>query len=326
MSLPGRHDSADCNFLVYLREDGLHVKCMDGKAAVFHGFRLSRYWVEYQALLRLGSKERKAVCYNFKREVDQDGREYIIPSVTMTMEKQDTNRGFADGCIAIDQNWDNITLSDISADGECLDHRTIPFHLEGKTSGQISCIIGDVMKQVGDYCELTGKCLVIEDIDTTRKRGGMRYGSRKGNRHASMFAYQKITACAYSQGFQKNFEVYEVDPAYTSQIAKVLYMRKMGCPIHEAASYTIGLKAMRLDHWLSPPELMIDLLPQKLQESENIWAQWKYIIRNLKGVRTHLFYGASPKKELSALKKPTMSSYAKALKDRDRLRNDVAYI
>ena len=100
----------------------------------------------------------------------------------------------------------------------------------------------------------------------------------------------------------------------------------MGCPIHEAASYTVGLKAMGLNYWLAPPELMIDLLPQNLWESDNIWAQWKHITKSLKGVRTHLFYGAPPKKELSALKKPTMASYAKALKDRDRLKPDMAYV
>ncbi|MCM1234483.1 MAG: hypothetical protein NC489_30655 [Ruminococcus flavefaciens] len=320
MSLPGRHTSADCNFLVSYRFGALHVRCMDGKEAVFHGFHPARHEKEYLALLSRGKKDRRAICYSFKRCVDRDGREYVIPSVTMELEDPYANHGFAGGCVAIDQNWDCITMSDIGPNGECLHRRTIPLPMEGKTSGQVSCIIGEAMAQVGSYCRDAGKCLVIKDIDTTLKKHGLRYGSRKRNRHSSMFAYRKITACAYSQGFRNGFEVYAVDPAYTSQIAKVRYMRGMGCPIHEAASYTIGLKAMGMDGLLSPPPPIASLLPGKLGASGDIWKQWAYITKALRGVRTHLFYGKPPGAELAALRRPTLASYAKALKGRDAAR------
>lgn len=319
MSLPGRHTSKDCNFLVYMLGNDLHVKCMDGKETVFRNFALTRYQEEYKVFLSESSKNRKPVCYNFQRRIDEDGREYIIPSVTMTLEKRHVNSGIVSGCVSIDQNWDNITISDIDENGKCLMHKTIPFQLEGKTSGQISAIIGNAMKKVGDYCRDVKKCLVIEDIDTTIKRHGMKYVSRKGNRHSSMFAYRKISACAESQGFQKGFEVYKIDPAYTSQIAKIRYMRQMGCSIHEAASYTIGLKAMGMVSLLSPPELIRSLLPEKLKADADIWEQWKYITKRMKGVRTHLFYGKPPEGRIASLKKPTIASYAKALKDRDTI-------
>ena len=318
MSLPGRHTSKNCNFLVYLKEGNLHLKCMDGKETVFKGFHLARYWDEYRALLALPSKERKAICYNFTLEYDKDDRPYFIVSVTMELENLNTNYGFSDGCVAIDQNWDNITMSDIDADGKCLMRKTINFQLESKSSGQISCIIGNVMAEVGDYCKKVKKPLVMEDLDTTKSKNGMRYGSKKRNRHASMFAYKKISSCARSQGFQKDFEVYTVNPAYTSQIAKVRYMRSFGCSIHEAASYTIGLKCMEKNDLLTPPQMILDLIPEKTREG-GLWKQWAYITKKFRGVRTHLFYGKPPTEELSKRKRPTLASYASALKDRDKV-------
>ena len=61
-----------------------------------------------------------------------------------------------------------------------------------------------------------------------------------------VFAYRKMESCIENQSYRRSFGIIKINPAYTSQIGKILYMRKLGISIHEAASYVIGLKGMGL--------------------------------------------------------------------------------
>ena len=71
------------------------------------------------------------------------------------------------------------------------------------------------MSRVGKYCEDRKKPLIMEDIDTTISKHGMKYGSKKGNRHASVFAYRKMESCIENQSYRRNHQnklcVYESD-------------------------------------------------------------------------------------------------------------------
>ncbi|RGR75463.1 transposase, partial [Holdemania filiformis] len=42
----------------------------------------------------------------------------------------------------------------------------------------------------------------------------------------------------------EGYGVVQVNPAYTSQIGKEKYSRKMGCTVHMAASFVIGRRGM----------------------------------------------------------------------------------
>ena len=69
--------------------------------------------------------------------------------------------------MSVDLNVDHIAVSNIDARGYRLESFTVPFDLKGKTSGQISDILGRKMSIIGTYCEKVKKCLVMEDLDTT---------------------------------------------------------------------------------------------------------------------------------------------------------------
>ena len=58
-----------------------------------------------------------------------------------------------------------------------------------------------------------------------------------------------------------------MNPAYTSQMGKFLYLRPFGLSIHEAASYAIGLKGMGIREKLLPDERLLALLPEKAKEN-----------------------------------------------------------
>lgn len=301
MSLPGRHTSKNCNFLVRLAGTDLIVKCMDGKEAVFHNFRLSREHETLVEFLRRKKEDRKPVCYNFQVRRDNKGRQYFIVSVTLELENNRCNGYFGEGCISMDLNYDHVALSNIDKDGNRIEGTVFRFNPEARTSGQITEDIGRMMAKVGKYCSDRKKPLVMEDIDTTISKCGMKYGNPKRNAHASVFAYRKMTACIENQSYKQGFEIVKINPAYTSQIGKFLYMRPLGLSIHEAASYVIGLKGMNLTEKIKPDSRMISLLPKKMNKilssdpgMDDLMKAWDKIRKSFHGVRTHCFFRGVP--------------------------------
>lgn len=81
--------------------------------------------------------------------------------------------------------------------------------------------------------------------------------------------------------------VFEVNPAYTSQIGKMKYMKRFGISIHEAASFVIARRGMGFKEKLPP--VLGALVPEKIRGAHH-WVQWKYASKLLKGIRTHSYY------------------------------------
>lgn len=324
MSLPGRHTSKHCNYLVSRLENDLIITCMDGKEAVLKGFHLARYQEVWDAMLAAKPAERKSVCYNFQLRTDRNGRRYLLASVTLNLENRYCNESLEDGCISIDLNYDHIAMSDVSADGERLESEVLPFRLEGKTNGQITEEIGRLMSKVGRYCMEKKKPLIMEDLDTTLSKNGMRYGSKCRNRHVSMFAYRKMTTCLENQSYKQGFGILKTDPAYTSQMGKFLFMKKEGISIHVAASYAIGLKGMGVREKLIPDDRLVELLPKKMKEElkngtdiKSLIPAWKKLTETFRGVKTHRFYQGIPYGIFNTKKRKSLKSLAAEMKSWD---------
>lgn len=330
MSLPGRHTSKDCNFLVAMRGTDLIVKCMDGKETIFKDFHLPRYQDVFEDMLSAPPTERRPVCYNFQILCDKDGRKYLIISVTLILENKYCNESLEDGCIAIDLNYDHVAVSDIDKNGDRIGGTVFHFDPEARTNGQISEDIGRMMAKVGRYSADHKKPLVMEDLDTTISKNGLRYGLAKRNRHASIFAYRKMTACIENQSYKQSFGIIKIDPAYTSQMGKFLFMRKFGLSIHVSASYAIGLKGMGRIDLLKPDQRLIDLLPKMTKdkvinatEVKDIIPAWKKLTDTFRGIRPHSFYRQLPYKVLDKKKRPSLASLAAEMKTWDeRICND----
>lgn len=329
MSLPGRHTSKDCNFLAAMRGTDLIVKCMDGKETIFKDFHLPRYQDVFEDMLSASSAERRPVCYNFQILCDKDGRKYLIVSVTLILENRYCNESLEDGCIAIDLNYDHVAVSNLDKDGKRVGGIMFYFNPEAKTNGQISEDIGRMMAKVGRYCTDHKKPLVMEDLDTTISKNGLRYGLAKRNRHASIFAYRKMTACIENQSYKQSFDIIRIDPVYTSQMGKFLFMRKFGLSVHVAASYAIGLKGMERIDLLKPDQRLIDLLPKATKdkatnatEIKDIIPAWKKLTDTFRGIRPHFFYRQLPYEILDHKKRPSLASLATEMKTWDgRIRN-----
>jgi hypothetical protein len=103
----------------------------------------------------------------------------------------------------------------------------------------------------------------------------------------SPFAYQKMILAIKSRAENMGVTVYVVNPAYTSQIGKMKYMKRLGVFIHMAAAYIIARWAMGFKEKLPP--MLYSRVPEQKQGLHH-WVQWAYMTRTLFFVRTHAFY------------------------------------
>ena len=320
MSLPGRHTSKYGNFLCKYDGKDLSVTCMDGTVTVFRDFRLSLYEDAFLKNFSCGSKERQSICYNFLLKRDRKGRQYLIVSVTMKLSS-DENIYYGNGAVAMDINYDHFVLSELDETGKLMDIRLIPFDLVGKSTGQITSILGLAVEEAFNWCKEKDKRLIVEDIDMTVKLASRRYGNRTGNHHMTLFAYQRIARSIENQSLKTHIAFRKVNPAYTSQIGKILFMREYGISVHTAASYVIGLVGLNLYEKLSPDPRMLELLKDKEGNipgcTETTYrALWSRINKAFAGIRKHCFYRQIPYDILAKKKRPSLKSLAAEMKVR----------
>ena len=324
MSLSGRHDAKYCNYLCRYINDSLHLTNIDGMETVFKDFKLSRLNDEYLKFFSASRAERKPLCYNFNLNKDQHGRVYIIISVTMVLENPYINYSTDDGCVAIDLNYDHVALADIDVQGNLIDSRVIHFDISDKSNGAVTDAIGRAMSEVGAYVEARCKPLMMENINTSKSKHGMRYGNSLRNQKASMFAYHKMTVCLFNQAYKRGFDILQVNPAYTSQMGRFLYMKQYGLSVHQAAAYCIGLKGLDMTDKLKPDKRLLELLPQSLVDSMNqshydLCKVWRAISTPFSGVQNRFFYIGIPYGVLNERQRPSIRTLSNEMRSWDGL-------
>lgn len=315
MTLPGRSDGKYCNFLCRYMDGNLIVTNTDGTETVFEDFQLARFQNEFLNHFKVSREGRKPLCYNFNLKKDNQERVYIIVSVTLELENKYVNYSTETGCIAIDLNYDHVALADIDEEGKLLESKVIHFDIANKSSGAITDTIGRVMSEVGAYVETKNKVLIIEKIDTSRSKHGMRYGNSIRNQRAGVFAYNKMTGCLYNQAYKRSFDIIQINPAYTSQIGKFLYMKQYGLSIHQAAAYCIGLKGLNQIDRLKPDSRLLALLPTGILDKlpspidmYSLCAIWRHISMAFSKVPKHSFYRGIPYEVLTTKKRPSLKT------------------
>ena len=298
----------------------MSVTCIDGTTTVFHDFKLPRYNEAFQNNFTCKPEDRQSICYNFTVKRDRKNRQYIIVSVTMKLQAYE-NSYYGNGAISMDINYDHFALAEIDETGKLLDQKLIRFDLVKKSTGQITNILGAAVKEVFNWCAEKDKRLIVEDIDLTIKLASRKYGNRKGNHHMTLFAYQRIASSIENQSLRREIAFCKIDPAYTSQMGKFLFMRRYGMSIHQAVAYTIGLVGMGLYDKLAPDLRMLNLLktkecivPEFSQETyKTIWAR---ITKTFSGIQKHFFYRRIPYEVLEERKRPSLSTLAAEMKVR----------
>ncbi len=293
MTLSGRKDSKNGNFVVRYEPEKqtLSWTTNDGVEQVIanvtfpYGGDVITQAIAAQ--LQRRTKERLENGQSMAWRIDAHGEYYIVQCLLDVAPAPVGNYSKTIGVIGVDINDDHLAMANVNSKGQLIKSWIYDFDLECKTSGQNDKIIEALVIRLVDIAVKIKKPIVLEKLDTTVSKAESPYGSRKRNRKLSMFAYRKFISAIESRAAKRGVAVFHVNPAYTSQIGKMKYMKRLGISIHQSAAYTIARRGMGFKEKLPP--MMSSRLPEKIAGRHH-WAHWRFFTRRASGIKVHAFY------------------------------------
>ena len=149
------------------------------------------------------------------------------------------------GVVGVDFNKGFVSVSETDKYGNLINTFNIDYQYSkgNETTNDFQYIA----TRLKDYCLNTGKDLVIEKLDFTKKKDDLI--SKKGKKYNEMLstlAYSKFDTIITSKCAKNRIFLNKVNPAWTSWIAKQKYCPKMKLNVHSGASYVIARRGMFL--------------------------------------------------------------------------------
>ena len=149
------------------------------------------------------------------------------------------------GVIGVDFNKGFVSVSETDKYGNLINIFNINYQYS--KGNQTTNDFQYIATRLKDYCLNTGKDLVIEKLDFTKKKDDLI--SKKGKKYNEMLstlAYSKFDTIITSKCAKNRIFLNKVNPAWTSWIAKQKYCPKMKLNVHSGASYVIARRGMFL--------------------------------------------------------------------------------
>ena len=176
------------------------------------------------------------------------------------------------GCIGMDLNADHLACTRVDRFGNLTEVKTFPFPsskglwnqgkqvFEKLTKHQSRALIEQTCIELCNWAKSHLLPIAIEDLDFAKKKAGLKslgysisFLTKKEEKKIKFshllnsFAYSKWREALLSRARKEGIEVKLVNPAYTSQIARLKYkplFKKKKYTIHVLASYVIGRRGM----------------------------------------------------------------------------------
>lgn len=149
------------------------------------------------------------------------------------------------GVVGVDFNKGFVSVSETDKYGNLINTFNIDYQYSkgNETTNDFQYIA----TRLKDYCLNTGKDLVIEKLDFTKKKDDLiSKRGKKYNEMLSSLAYSKFDTIITSKCAKNRIFLNKVNPAWTSWIAKQKYCPKMKLNVHSGASYVIARRGMFL--------------------------------------------------------------------------------
>ena len=149
------------------------------------------------------------------------------------------------GVVGVDFNKGFVSISETDKYGNLINTFNIDYQYS--KGNQTTNDFQYIATKLKDYCLNTGKDLVIEKLNFTKKKDGLiSKRGKKYNEMLSSLAYSKFDSIITSKCAKNRIFLHKVNPAWTSWIAKQKYCPKMKLNIHSGASYLIARRGMFL--------------------------------------------------------------------------------
>lgn len=196
------------------------------------------------------------------------------------------------GAIGIDMNPGSIGWSYVDSDGNLKAHGQIPLEM-GLRSGKQQHQIVDACLSLANLA-ITFSCpIVCEELDFSDKKERLGETSRRYARMLSSWAYSEFYKQLGSILSNRGIELVTVNPAYSSVIGLIKYMKMYGLASDQAAGLVIARRGMRLSERI--PDSITAYFDVK--SDKHVWSQWnqlnKTIKRSGKVIRRHDYYTVS---------------------------------
>ena len=183
------------------------------------------------------------------------------------------------GALGLDLNEDHLALAETDEAGNLVAIHRIDLVLYGCTTEQAKARIGDAVKQVIALAKATGKPLVVESLDFTRKKREMKDSGVRYARMLSSFSYSRLLACLKARAFDTGVLVVEVNPAFTSIIGKRKFAQRYGISVHGSAALVIARRAFKFSERPNPTVGHGTSPAPVRKRGEHVWSYWGKTLR-----------------------------------------------
>jgi IS605 OrfB family transposase len=217
----------------------------------------------------------------------KNGKWCIAVQFTPTPVKQ-VSRPVAYGCIGIDMNPGSIGWAYVDSYGNLKANGQIPLQM-GLPKGKQEAQIVDACLQLATLAATYACVVVCEQLDFSAKKEQLRERGRKYARMLSGWAYSRFYELLGSILSNRGIDLMTVNPAYTSVIGLVKYVRMYGLASDDAAAIAIARRGMQLSERL--PSALTAYL--EVNSSKHVWHWWNKLNTLLKesGIsRRHDYY------------------------------------
>ena len=226
----------------------------------------------------------QAISYRFKRDA-RGWRVFVTTNMMDVTVVTDRRRG----AIGVDLNADHLAVAETDASGNCLKAWRVPLVTYGKSTHQTEALIGDAVAGVVEYARSSGKPIVIEKLDFREKKSVLEGENRKYSRMLSSFNYGKVKAYFISRGQRQGVELHQVNPAFSSVMGRVKFMKRYGLSVHQAAALVLARRLLGCSERI--PRLRVAPVGNGVHVAftvparkrvKHVWAYWGAISRQLR--------------------------------------------
>jgi IS605 OrfB family transposase len=181
------------------------------------------------------------------------------------------------GCIGIDLNPGVIGWAYVDREGNLKAKGQIPLQV-GLPTGQQDAQITNACLQIAVLAN-TFKCPVVcEELDFSKKKEQLSEKSRKYARMLSSWAYSRFYELLGAILANRGIELKSVNPAYSSVIGLVKYLKMYALSSDCAAAITIARRAMGFSE--RPPSSITAY--SSVNEDKHVWSFWYQLNKQIK--------------------------------------------
>lgn len=275
----------------YTKENNFHIKVPEaleekyGQSMVIENIRF-KYGQEFIDPLKecyigktRGGKDQKYYKGPMShRIVKKEHGWYIYTSISLAFDapKDNTHKGV----LGVDFNVNFASVTETDRFGNPISTRNIKYEMYNKKSGQIDTRLSQLASELVKEAKRLDKNIILEDLEFKTAKLAMKDKSKKYSRMLSGFPYKKFQNTVLRKAEKEGVLVKLVNPAYTSVMGQVKYMKRYGLSSHASAALVIGRKGLGYDEKMTRRSL-VGPLDGKLKHKTNK-EMWKEVNQTLK--------------------------------------------